>query len=259
MVSRILIALFGIPLVYFILISGSLSRLIFFITAGFVGQYELFRIIDVNKPSKNYLVEYFLGISILLAANYGGERGLLLSLAFSQLVLACAELLRGVNGENWHRFSHGAMSLLYLQFCLAFFVILGNRLEGKVVFSIFVSIWAVDTGAYIIGSLLGGPKLAPKISPKKTISGAVGGGSLGILSVWMLNNMGIFQLSTKRMWGLAIGVSIISQISDLFESLLKREGHVKDSGAILAGHGGMLDRLDSILFIGPFSYLLLVK
>ena len=132
-------------------------------------------------------------------------------------------------------------------------------------FSFLIPIFT-DTFAYLMGSLFGGKKLAPKISPNKTISGAVGG------TVWcVLLTVAIFfildsipSISTILLdagisvWKLTIIAfigSIISQLGDLFESYLKRSATVKDSGNLLPGHGGMLDRFDSYVFVAPYMFI----
>jgi phosphatidate cytidylyltransferase len=121
---------------------------------------------------------------------------------------------------------------------------------------------STDVGAYFTGLALKGPKLAPSISPGKTWSGAVGGlmcaFALGttykILLLW---NLGLKDFSSVYVWALAsLSLSVLSQAGDLFESRLKRMAGVKDSGGLIPGHGGVLDRLDSLLFVAPALALL---
>lgn len=126
-----------------------------------------------------------------------------------------------------------------------------------------------DTCAMLCGSLFGGKKLCPKISPKKTISGAcsavlissiVSGGLYYLFKVFNCFEHG-FILNNITMWQFVLFgflCSIVSQLGDLFESFLKRKANVKDSGTIFAGHGGFLDRLDSHLFAAPFTYIYFV-
>ena len=115
--------------------------------------------------------------------------------------------------------------------------------------------WISDTAAMAVGSALGGPKLAPILSPKKTVSGAVGGTLGGIITAlalgkFVLNRQGWhFTAGQLLLFGLA--VSIVGQIGDVAESLLKREVALKDSSALIPGHGGILDRLDSLYFVIP--------
>jgi phosphatidate cytidylyltransferase len=116
---------------------------------------------------------------------------------------------------------------------------------------LFLVVWAADIGGYVFGRLIGGPKLAPNISPGKTWAGTMGGflaatAISGLFSKTLGGNHGMLFLAVA---GLAIG--FVAQIGDLFESYFKRKFDVKDSGAIIPGHGGILDRIDSILLVAP--------
>ena len=117
-------------------------------------------------------------------------------------------------------------------------------------------VWGSDIGAYMIGRIIGGAKLAPAISPGKTRSGAVGG-----LASAALAGLGVAaclsaEYSPSHVVMVAIALGIVSQAGDLFESALKRDFGVKDSGRIIPGHGGLLDRLDALLAVAPFAALL---
>jgi phosphatidate cytidylyltransferase len=117
-------------------------------------------------------------------------------------------------------------------------------------------VWASDIGAYIIGRLIGGPKLAPVISPGKTWSGAAGGLAGAALAGSAVAYCFSSGFSPSHVAGLAIGLGIVSQVGDLLESALKRHFGVKDSGSIIPGHGGLLDRLDALLAAGPAAAVL---
>ena len=132
--------------------------------------------------------------------------------------------------------------------------------------TIFVITWLTDTFAYLVGRTLKGPKLAPKISPNKTISGAIGGllgGIIGSMLVYLIINCigGLSEVLNFVSWWhfLLIGAigSACGQIGDLFESKLKRNAGIKDSGNIFPGHGGMLDRIDAMIFISTFVYVVI--
>jgi len=122
--------------------------------------------------------------------------------------------------------------------------------------------WASDIGAYFVGRAIGGRKLIPSVSPGKTVAGAVGGLVASMLVAWLYAGAVLVPVASLGFspWG-ALGfgaaISVAAQIGDLFESLLKREGGVKDSSRIIPGHGGVLDRFDSLIFVLPVAYLLL--
>ncbi len=122
--------------------------------------------------------------------------------------------------------------------------------------------WATDIGAFFVGRTLGGRKLIPAVSPGKTVSGAIGGIVMSVIVAWLYVALALrpaAQLALTPVGIVVAGVviSIAAQIGDLVESLFKREAGVKDSGSLLPGHGGVLDRIDSLLFVLPTAHLLL--
>lgn len=122
-------------------------------------------------------------------------------------------------------------------------------------------IWGMDTGAYFVGKNVGGPKMSPKISPNKTWSGLIGGTITAMLLAYVfylnteVQNMEIFD-NALILLILSGSLAILSQIGDLAESAVKRRFSVKDSGSIIPGHGGVMDRVDGILFVAPAILLI---
>lgn len=117
-------------------------------------------------------------------------------------------------------------------------------------------IWCNDTFAYICGKLFGKHKLYEKISPKKTIEGFIGGLLFTQIAAFVIFRYMEIGASLTFWMCTALGISIIGTIGDLIESKYKRQAGVKDSGSIMPGHGGILDRFDSILFAAPFIFLI---
>ena len=122
--------------------------------------------------------------------------------------------------------------------------------------------WATDTGAYFVGRSVGGRKLIPAVSPGKTVSGAIGGVVTSVVVTWLyvtflLRPAAQLAMTPWSILAFGIVISVAAQLGDLVESLLKREAGVKDSGGLLPGHGGVLDRLDSLFFVLPTAHLLL--
>lgn len=121
--------------------------------------------------------------------------------------------------------------------------------------------WASDVGAYATGRTVGGPKLMPSVSPGKTIAGAIGAvvTTIGVCAAFVHWALRPHAQLAFTPWGMVVFAALISvsaQVGDLAESLLKREAHVKDSGSIFPGHGGVLDRLDSLFFVLPTAFVL---
>jgi phosphatidate cytidylyltransferase len=136
-----------------------------------------------------------------------------------------------------------------------------NAYNPKIVIGLFILIWTNDTFAYIVGKSIGKHKLFEKISPKKTIEGFLGGLIFAIFAVYLISSYLIkpsAQFSNKSIliWMIiAAIVGVIGTVGDLIESKFKRIAGVKDSGKIMPGHGGVLDRLDSVIFVAPFIFL----
>ena len=132
-----------------------------------------------------------------------------------------------------------------------------TQYNGLLLLAIFIFIWVNDTGAYLVGSRWGKTPLAPSISPKKTVEGSIGGLLLALLSAVILRLLLFPKLSWLHILLIAAVVAVFGTIGDLFESSLKRQAGVKDSGKLIPGHGGILDRIDSFLLAVPAVYLLL--
>jgi phosphatidate cytidylyltransferase len=124
-----------------------------------------------------------------------------------------------------------------------------------VVLLVVFTTWACDTGAYLIGKLMGRRKLAPEISPGKTIEGAVGGWACALAMALLVGMLMSLDLRIAACLGAVVGV--LAQVGDLCESAFKRELGIKDFGGLLPGHGGVLDRFDSLLFTAPVVYYVL--
>jgi phosphatidate cytidylyltransferase len=144
---------------------------------------------------------------------------------------------------------------LYIAIAVGF--LLSWRHQPGLILWLLSIVWATDIGAYFVGSYFGGPKLAPRISPRKTWSGFVGGTVFGMVAGWALSSYAGVAIPLS-LFGTLLIVSVAAQIGDLIESGVKRYFDVKDSGNIIPGHGGLLDRLDSLLLVAIFYKLLLI-
>ena len=128
--------------------------------------------------------------------------------------------------------------------------------DGFTLISVLVVVWLVDTGAYFAGTYFGSHKLNKTLSPNKTWEGVLGGIILGLATCLIVDlYLGWLPIAKLEAW---IGIAALAVLGDLFESALKRVANVKDSGDLLPGHGGLLDRLDSALFAAPFVFLILM-
>ncbi|MBT2637105.1 phosphatidate cytidylyltransferase [Bacillus sp. ISL-39] len=146
------------------------------------------------------------------------------------------------------------MSILYVGIGFYFFIETREESLIYVFYSLFI-IWATDSGAYFIGRAIGKHKLWPEISPNKTTEGFFGGVVSALAVAALFSVFGDMKVPTVILLMATAFLSVFGQIGDLVESALKRHYNVKDSGNILPGHGGMLDRFDSLLFVWPLIHL----
>jgi phosphatidate cytidylyltransferase len=154
--------------------------------------------------------------------------------------------------------------LFYVNIMLSFIYRVATLEDGAIlVWLIFIGAWGSDTCAYAVGMLFGKHKIAPKLSPKKSVEGCIGGvigaALLGYLYAIVLGNK-IVGIANPRILFAIIGASasVISQIGDMAASAIKRNFDIKDYGRLIPGHGGILDRFDSIIFTAPIVYYLAV-
>jgi phosphatidate cytidylyltransferase len=146
----------------------------------------------------------------------------------------------------------------YLTTYLAKLKLIDRNQAGDTVLIVLIVAWLADTGGYFAGRFLGKARLYEAVSPKKTWAGAWGGIAGSVIGVAALKLVSAHDLSWLDVGLLAIPGGVLGQLGDLTESLLKRSVGVKDSGALLPGHGGLLDRIDAVLFIAPYVYGYLV-
>lgn len=156
-------------------------------------------------------------------------------------------------------FKWNVFGVLYISLAIVSLILIRSFTNGSELISfLMINIWATDIGAYVFGITFGGPKIAPKISPAKSWSGAFGGLVLAIIaSIIMLHCNLISELNFIYIAAL---ISVTAQVGDILESYFKRQFNVKDSGKIIPGHGGVLDRLDSLMLASiVFLIILLIK
>ncbi|UTW54051.1 phosphatidate cytidylyltransferase [Kordiimonas sp. SCSIO 12610] len=127
---------------------------------------------------------------------------------------------------------------------------------GLMVLWIFLNVWAMDVGGYFAGKGIGGPKLSPKISPNKTWAGLIGGIVLAMIISYLFSLIFTWG-DIGKTWVMGGVVALVAQMGDLYESAVKRRFDVKDSGELIPGHGGILDRVDGIVSAAPFTALVL--
>lgn len=256
----------------FVLLFGILyNKYSFVIVFGVVLIFaldEFFRLIEQKTPHLiSKLFNIIAGVAIFISAYLFLEEKSILALPISALLyllslFASAILINRADIFNTIIYSAFGQLYITLPFCLLLLISYEYKLANTIYFyafvlAIFVFIWVNDTFAFLSGITLGKHKLLERISPKKTIEGFVGG-----IFFTMLAGIGFSFLYTEYniyFWiGFALIASTFATLGDLFESLIKRTYNVKDSGHLIPGHGGILDRIDSLLLVIPAIYVYLL-
>lgn len=187
-----------------------------------------------------------------------GEKGLVLATLFPLPLSFLWSLKEGSTKARAEVFVGVCFLVLYIGWPMAFFILSRQMPQGLFwVFALVLGVWCGDTAALFVGLWMGKRPLCPSLSPKKTVEGAIAhffGVAFGVLVVRALL---LKEVSSVKVFLAILGIGCLSQIGDLSESLLKRSAGVKDSGGLIPGHGGVLDRIDSFLFTSPFLYYLL--
>jgi len=225
------------------------------IAGGSIALMELYRISFQSYPNRVLTGVGLVTFALIVVQHYL-SLGLMDLLIVSTLALLLAMLFSSTPIE--HRLKDSTVALfgvLYVGLTLSTLVSTRALPAGEW-FVLFVALvtWAADTGAYYAGTLWGKHLLAPSVSPKKTVEGLLGGMALAVGCAFLAHAWFLPQLSKLDMLILGILLTGSGLLGDLCESAIKRSVGVKDSGGILPGHGGMLDRLDSLLFTAPTFY-----
>lgn len=253
--GAIALALF-LPIV---LLGGPVFTILVYIIAA-VGLHEMLRMKGIALFSFASIISYLLLFLLLLPSTftediwtYTGHTklewlfvGVFLLLIYTVLV------------KNRFTFDDAAfviLSTLYVGIGFYYFIETRNVGLSYVIFALLI-VWTTDSGAYFTGRKIGKRKLWPDISPNKTVEGFVGGIIWALITAFIIQWISPLTSSILALIGITVVASIFGQLGDLVESAIKRHYNVKDSGNLLPGHGGILDRFDSILFVLPLLHFL---
>ena len=253
----------GIVLVLILLLTGILGGSIlwgFCLAISLIGLYEFYKVFKIEKTMGivGYGVTIVYYLSLLL---YKGTVNGVLFLAIGLMAAAAVYVIKYPKYRTEHLLA-SVFSLLYLPLMLSF--IYRIRVSEDGLFSlwlVFLCSWGCDTFAYCVGMLFGKHKLAPVLSPKKSIEGAIGGvlgaAALGAIYGAVVNRHMVMEKAALYFAIICATGAVISQFGDLFASGIKRQHGIKDYGKLIPGHGGILDRFDSVIFTAPMIYALL--
>ena len=254
--TRIITAVIGVPLLLAILYLGGLAWSALFVLLAVVALYEYLAMMQQNGQSPQYLPAFMLLFLLLFQTQTGP--------CFTPLLMAVIMLivLEGVFFYPQFNLADTAQSFLgafYIGFLLHFALLIQDLPKPFLtILLIFLVTWGSDIGGYVFGRLWGKRKMTPLLSPNKTWAGAMGGVLMATLAaVGFEYFVPLAGFSLGKMIFLAAIASVAAQLGDLFESAMKRSFGVKDSGWIIPGHGGVLDRFDSFMLVLPVFYYFL--
>ncbi|MGN7470197.1 phosphatidate cytidylyltransferase [Brevibacillus sp. SAFN-007a] len=258
MKQRIITGLIGgAAFLFLIYLGGAWYSLLVFLLAV-IGHFEFMRMAGIQPFHVAGILGYALVVSLLWPSLAFSE-WLGISMPDLMLPVLLLLLIYSVLRKNQFHIEHVALTLvgaLYIGFGFTYMAAVRNLPDGLMLTALVIAaIWSTDTGAYFVGKAIGKRKLWPEISPNKTVEGALGGLGAAILVVIVINaSIGSLPFGQALLIALVAGIG--GQLGDLIESALKRHFHVKDSGQLIPGHGGVLDRFDSFLLVFPILHLL---
>jgi phosphatidate cytidylyltransferase len=264
--KRWLTSILLLPVIIFLIIRGGSPFFILIGVVCLVSLWEYFAITFHGRPKNKVIVHsgLILGFLMVLTAHQGTVAGILWVISLNLLVCAFASVAMSKPESSLIECVPSQVhGMIYIPLFLSFLVLLRNQENGASwILLILCVIFAGDTGAFYIGTYLGRHKLIPWISPGKTIEGAVGGIlaniAMGTLINFIFPRLPWGMAMESLPWGLGVlffvVIGLVGQLGDLYESQFKRAANIKDSGVILPGHGGILDRIDALLFAAPAAY-----
>ncbi len=261
--ERVTSAILGIILLILMIYAGTIPFLGFLAILAVLAGREFVDFFNNKLLFDKYIIPIFSFLTLILfyrAFNYNKIEDLLLFMLFTIIYTFVINIKFSGFKNILNNVGNRLFCLFYIGGGLSFLVLLkevNNSVfeNNQALWLVLLVAWATDIGAYFIGIKFGKRPLAPVISPNKSIIGAVGGVSFAIIIILLYS----LYLNIFNFWiiPITITLSLSAIFGDLIESALKRDASIKDSGEILPGHGGILDRFDSLLLVAPVAFLLI--
>ncbi len=263
--SRLLTSVIGIPIIILILLAPKSVITFVVMLVSLIGMYEYYKATGLSEYKNLCVMGYIAAIVISVGLKLSVASSL--TLVYLYVVALFLLMLFSNRTINIKHLGELLFGLVYIPYFLSHIIYIHSLDFGRLyVWLVFIGAFLTDTCAYFVGTYLGKHKLCPDISPKKTVEGAIGGvigGGLSFVVYGIIVNTfftsylngGSFNLILLFLLGVI--ASIVSQVGDLTASAIKRQFGIKDFGNIFPGHGGMLDRCDSIILVAPIIFLFL--
>lgn len=257
---RVLSAFLIIPILTGVLVVGGPAATYGLVSiASILGLREFYRMTLPGQGVAGKIGRLSLGALLCAAFYWGGLHVVVAVLGVTVVVLFVGQMVSDADRTAIpSRIGIGFLGIVYVPLLLSHVILVHRFPDGLAwVLVLVTGIWVGDTFALLVGSLWGRHKLWPTISPKKTIEGLIGCVAGAIISTLVFKWAFLHVMTVQTAIVIGGGLAVLGQLGDICESVIKRGAHVKDSGTLIPGHGGMLDRLDSLLFTSPFLYYLL--
>ncbi len=258
MKKRIISAILTIPILVFIFYLGGLALYLLLLALSLAGFNELSQLVSkMPERSRPYKALGYTGVFLILTALYIGQLySFIISITLIVFFSAGWKLMF-YRESSLDRIGVTLFCIFYISWTFGFLIAIRGLSDGffLLIMVIFI-IWATDTGAYFSGISFGKTRLAPEVSPNKSVEGSIGGTLIAVLVAVIIGKSLGLTVSMAVMIGVL--TSLLSQFGDLVQSALKRTAKIKDSGDLIPGHGGIMDRFDSFLLAPSTFYVIML-
>jgi phosphatidate cytidylyltransferase len=266
LIVRVLIAVIFIPFILYISYFGSIPFMSFVNLLIFLGLIEFSSILKLKGIffSQTFLILF--GLLIGVSTYFHREGFVFMIILFGLLISGLFQLIKYRFDKAIENLSSFLFGLIYVALFFSFLILirefplksgLDYQVGGLWIIFLFLCTWLSDILSYFVGTPFGKHKILPQVSPNKSWEGSFGGIAGALLAAFISKSIFLKELPLFHLLSLAILISVFGQIGDFVESSFKRQVNLKDSSSIIPGHGGILDRFDSLLFSAPLVYFYL--
>ncbi len=266
LITRVLIAVIFIPLILYISYFGRVPFMSFVNLLIFLGLIEFSSILKLKGISLSQAFLIIFGLAIGISVYFFSDRFIRLITLVSVLTTGLFQLTRYKFDKAIENLSSFLFGLVYVGLFFSFLILIREfphrygleyRLGGLWIIFLFLCTWFSDIFSYFIGTPFGKHKILPQVSPNKSWEGSFGGIAGALVAALVSKSIFFKEVSSLHLLSLAVLISVFGQLGDFVESSFKRQVSLKDSSSIIPGHGGILDRFDSLLFSAPLVYFYL--
>lgn len=252
LLTRALVGILGVPLAILVVYYDGVPLLVSLIILSLLGLHEFYRMTRMYRPN---LLAGYIGAAFIIWGAYDSQMlGMLRGLIVLFVLTFILHAVRGLKTEMLGEMAVTFFGAFYVSVGFAFFMLLRGVDNGiSLAIVVLLATWTSDTVAYAVGHFYGHRRITPVASPNKTLEGTAAG-FIGTILVVLVAGKSLGWMEAWQSFVLGLTIALAAPLGDLFESYLKRASQVKDAGTIIPGHGGILDRFDSLLFASAAAY-----